>query len=203
MADIGPVVQSGINQQVASLGLHRQGCIMEGVVASQIARMQDTDGEQRIDADGVSVINSFYKSGETPYAAWQLKNTTETTFPWCIVILQNDCEYTTPESENFHNELSKGLGLLLVGGNQPDFSERTKALEAYSDVDKNTVFFIENWTPKQMVKIVGTEALEYFNTSHSVKISVYWPGAKQEFDVNIENHKKMLKAKFAPKNSRE
>ena len=198
MQDIGPMVQSGINQQVKSLQLSRKAWIVEGVVASQIAKMLDVESNNTV-SEGLSATATHYKSNKEPFSAYKLVNQTETVLPWCVVVLHNDCKYTTPESEKFNNQFSNLLGEILVGGNQPDFTERTKALEAYSDIDKTTVFFVENWQPKQGIKIVGTSAVEFFNTTDAIKITAYWPGGKQSFDIDVERYKKQLKKKFAPK----
>ncbi len=200
MRDIGPMVQSGINQQVQSLRLSRKAWVVESVVASQIAKMQEASDPT--ESKGLTVKTSHYKSGKKPHSAYKLINRTETTIPWCVIVLHNDCDYTTPDSENFHNNFSNLLGEILVGGNQPDFTERTKALEAYSDIDKTTVFFVEDWKPKQAIKIVGTPALEFFNTADDIQITAYWTGCKQTLGVDVERYKRSLKKRFAPKKRR-
>ena len=198
MQDLRPIVQSGINQQVESLRLSRRAWVVESVVASQIAEMQEDEGAKAV-SEGLSANTTYYTSDKKPFSAYKLVNKTETVIPWCIIVLHNHCEFTTPESEEFHNNLSNFLGEIFVGGNQPNFTERTKALEAYSDIDKTVVFFVENWQPKQRIKIVGIPAIEFFNTTDDIQITAYWTGCKQTFGIDVERYKKQLKKKFAPK----
>lgn len=199
--ELSPVVQAGLDHQRDAWLLSRQAWIAEGVIAAEVEALMTKDNKKATDTTKLSASNTYYKSKSTstPFAAYRLSNRTNTILPWCVVVIHIDCKYRTPQAETFHNNFGVLLGRVITGGNVPDFRQRSAATQAYANIDKTYVFFIENWEPKKSVKLVGMRAGELFDTAEKVEIRAYWPGHQQQIEVDLDRHKKILEKKFAPR----
>lgn len=204
VGQVGHVAVDGIRSQAKTYEIARNGWILEGMICDEAQRLLTAGlkSAAELPKEDIFVRSLGYKSRDQPYAAFNVTNKSEKSLEWAIVILRVECEYKTPENVKVNNSVGQSLGQALFGARVPDYVGRERAVEAYSNIDKCAMFFVEDWQPRRIMQIVSVKAPEYFATAKSVSVRVFCEEGHTEETVRLDRHKKDLRDKYAPRQRR-